>query len=121
METNKIGEITLIIILFVVLVCNAYFGYEYFSAEKNAASLSEMFWANTKIMSFQKVFVDKVLKTQGEVSYKDRLDLESAAVNTNNQDIVEAWHNFLSSETEEEAQLRVLYLLSLFSSRDIGI
>jgi len=120
METNKIGEIVLIIILFVVLASNAYFGYEYFSAKKNAAGLSEIFWSNAKIVSFQKIFVEKVLKTEGEVSYKDRLDLESSAVNTNNQDIVDAWHSFLISETEEEAQVRVLYLLSLFSGRAAG-
>lgn len=115
METDKIGEIILIAILFVVLACNAYFGYEYFLAEKNTAGISEIFLANTKIMSFQKIFIEKVLKSGGEVSYKDRLDLESFAQNTNNQDIVNAWHSFLASKTEEQAQARVLYLLSLFS------
>lgn len=115
METNKIGEIILIAILFVVLVCNAYFGYEYVSAQKNIAGISEIFLASTKIFSFQKIFVEKVLKAGGEVSYKDRLELESSVQNTNNQDIINAWHSFLASETEEQAQDRVLYLLGLFS------
>lgn len=72
---------------------------------------------NAKITIFQKLFIDKVLNAQGPVSQEDRLALEKAAADTNDQNIISQWHNFLNSKTETDAQKNVLILLSILANK----
>ena len=73
--------------------------------------------SNGKIIAFDTLFIQKVLKAQGEVSSEDRLRLENAVYETGDTQIVEEWHLFLASQTEEEAQSRALELLTMLSSK----
>ena len=74
---------------------------------------------NTDIISLQKLFIDKVLSTKGEVSVEDRLLLEKAVVDLKDNDIINAWNIFTASATEQEAQASVLVLLKLFAGKII--
>ena len=68
---------------------------------------------NAEILSFARMFVDKILKANGAVDFEDRLKLESSARALNDEEILNQWVKFTESKTEEEAQGEVINLLSL--------
>ena len=113
---NKI-TIILIILIILLLAGNIFLGVEYYSIKVQLQKVAVTSEVNSSILAFDKLFVDKVLKSQGETSYQDRLSLENAVVNTKDSTIIDAWHNFLASTTEADAHARVLVLLDLFAAK----
>ncbi|KKR62501.1 hypothetical protein A2643_01655 [Candidatus Nomurabacteria bacterium RIFCSPHIGHO2_01_FULL_39_220] len=69
------------------------------------------------ILAFQKLFVDKVLKSDGVVDYDTRRELEQSVGRTNDDAVISAWNAFLSAKTEDEGQVRVKELLSVLAER----
>ena len=74
---------------------------------------------NEKIVNFAKLFISKVLKAEGEVSYDNRYKLEEAARAINNKTIYDEWRKFLDSKTQLEAQIEVKNLLELLVNKII--
>jgi len=111
--------IFLIIIIFILLGSNAYFCYKYFPLKEQFDKVSNTNQINVKILTFNKLFVEKVLIQEGEVSYEDRLKLENAVVDTQDEEIINEWHLFLNSQTEADAQIRTKALLQLFANKII--
>lgn len=74
---------------------------------------------NKKLADFQKLFINKILEKQGEISYEERLDLEVAVTDTKDAEVIAQWHKFLDSKTEAEAQENVKELLKLFANKII--
>lgn len=110
--------IALIWVSFTLLLTGFIFvGFMYFSLLQKMRVVTQREAVNSTIVAFQKLFVDKVLMSQGEVSYQDRLYLENAVAKTDDPEIQEAWRTFLKSSTELEAQERTLVLLSLFANK----
>lgn len=68
---------------------------------------------NEKVLSFTKLFINKVLKAQGEVPFEDRLQLENAVRDINSKPISNQWANFTNAKTEADAQVQVKDLLEL--------
>jgi hypothetical protein len=66
---------------------------------------------NEKVLDFAKLFITKVLKAEGEVSFEDRLRLENMVRTINNKTIFDEWQKFINSKTETEAQIEVKNLL----------
>ena len=83
------------------------------SAEKEAAEKR----VNEKIITFNKLFIDKVLSAQGPVSYEDVFDLENAVSETGDAGLISQWNIFLASETEEDARRSVLAILKLCADK----
>jgi len=83
------------------------------SAEKEAAEKR----VNVKIITFNKLFIDKVLSAQGPVSYEDVFDLENAVSETGDAGLISQWNIFLASETEEDARRSVLAILKLCADK----
>lgn len=107
------------LILLLLFAGVVFLGTACMAINKNMQTVLNRNSANAKIIVFDKLFVEKVLKTKGEVPYEDRLKLENAVVNTKDADVLSAWKNFLASATEKEAQERVLVILSLFPNKII--
>jgi len=59
---------------------------------------------NIKIVSFLNLFIDKVLKTNEEVSFEDRLKLENAIRDIQDKDILFIWEKFTQAETSDDVQ-----------------
>jgi Na+-transporting NADH:ubiquinone oxidoreductase subunit NqrC len=116
-KNNHLWDIILIVVLVVLLASNIFYGAKYFSVQSRINMLNVRNASNAKIINFENLFVSKVLKSQGEISYQDRLDLENAVVATKDNDIISQWHNFLASKSETEAQQDVLTLLITFTSK----
>ena len=72
---------------------------------------------NDKIISFSKLFIDKVLKAESDVSFEDRLQLENSVRDINNKDILAQWQKFTDSKNESQAQEEVKNLLYLLVNK----
>ncbi len=73
----------------------------------------------SSVLNFQKIFVDKILNSKGEVKYEDRKEIDRLASNTNNQNLINSWNDFVLAKTEYEAQNKVreiLYIIADTSS-----
>ena len=72
---------------------------------------------NDKIISFSKLFIDKVLKADTDVSFEDRLQLENSVRDIDNKDILVQWQKFTDSKTETQAQEEVKDLLYMLVNK----
>jgi len=59
---------------------------------------------NEKVLVFTKLFVQKVLQGQDGISFEDRLQLENAVRDLNDQSIFNQWQKFTKSQNNTEAQ-----------------
>ncbi len=66
---------------------------------------------NEKAVYFAKLFVEKVLLGEGEVSFEDRLKLENAVRDINDQKIFDQWQAFTNSQSDKEVQISAGLLL----------
>lgn len=116
---NKIVSafIVFLIILNIILF-SAYFsrGAELQKTQNIVASIEH----SHNILAFQKLFIEKVLKSDGEVDYDTRRELEQSVGKTNDDAVIKAWNAFLSVKTEEEGQAKVKDLLSVLADRAYG-
>lgn len=82
-----------------------------------AENTVKTFQYNQNILEFTKLFVTKVLKSDGEVSFEDRLKLENAVRNINDKTIFDQWQKFVNAKNETEAQVEVKNLLETIVNR----
>jgi len=101
------------IIILVLLLGNIFFGFKYYSIQKENKLILENQKINDKVLVFSKLFVEKVLKTEKEVDFQTRLELENAVRDLNNQNILVQWQKFVESKTEDGAQIEVKNLLEM--------
>lgn len=113
MPTQKI---ILTIIILILVAVNVFFGVSYFFARQQLQIVERQLniqQNSTKIVNFTKLFIEKVLKAEKEVSFEDRLKLENAVRDLNDDEILRQWEKFTASKTELEAQEAVKNLLEL--------
>jgi len=106
----------LIIIILFLIAGNVYFGFRYLDTQKTLRQTQGALATkktNEKILEFTKLFIDKVLKAEGEVDFETRLKLESAVRDLNDEEILAQWQKFVNSKSESEAQQEVKNLLGL--------
>ncbi len=68
---------------------------------------------------FMKFFVDKVLGTNGTISFEDRVKLESDVRALGDDTLVKQWESFVASEDSEQAQQTAVRLMSMLANRMI--
>ena len=68
---------------------------------------------NDNVLSFMKLFIEKVLKAKNEVAFEDRLQLENLVRDLKDTTILKTWNDFVGSTTERDAQNNVIALLTL--------
>ena len=116
---NKNKKIV-IIVLFVLIVGNIFFAIKYFKTRTElkvatvALSVKE---TNEKIVSFNELFIEKVLNSTGEIEFETRLSLENAVRELGDEEILNQWKNFTNSKTEKDAQQEVKNLLNLLADK----
>lgn len=105
-----------VLIIAVLLVAVVVFLGQYYMTRQNliiAQNTIKTCQYNQKVLDFTKLFITKVLKADGEVSFDDRLLLENAARDTNNKKILDQWQKFTNAKTALEAQIEVKNLLEM--------
>lgn len=103
--------------LLVSLSCNIYLYLENSSFKNQFNNFLETKEFNEKVIAFNKIFVDKVLVEESQVSYEDRIKLENAVIATQDTEIIDQWHSFLNAKSEAEAQQETKKLLFLFANK----
>ena len=68
---------------------------------------------NDKVLNFTKLFIVKVINSKREVSFDDRVQLETAVRDINNPEIMAVWQKFVDSKNEAEVQDGVRNLLEI--------
>lgn len=111
-------------ILMVVLVClNIFFSVQYTSNIKKEGIQAEAELAKTEerlqTSRFMKFFIDKVLGTNGTISFEDRVKLESDIRAMGDQNLVKQWEAFVASTDSETAQESAVKLMSALASKMI--
>jgi len=110
----------LLIIIFALIASNAFFIVKYFAAQKEfnqVKTIADAKNTNKKVLNFTKLFVEQVLKADGEVDFEMRLKLENAVRDLGDDEILVQWQKFTESQTEEEAQAEVKNLLEMLVGR----
>src|SRR3989344_1788977 len=109
-------KIILIIVISILVAGNVLLGVNKFLVQEKLQMIEQKVKdqeSNLKILNFTRLFIEKVLKAENEVSFEDRLKLENAVRDLNDNEILAQWEKFVESKTEIEAQNAVKNLLEL--------
>jgi hypothetical protein len=125
MQTGIFDKTRLVanILMLLLVGLNIYFSVQYTQNMKinNAKKVEEMakMDENIKLSKFMKLFVDKVLGTNGTISFEDRVKLESDVRALGDENLLKQWDIFVASQNSEEAQKNAVRLMSLLMSKMI--
>lgn len=103
-----------LLVLIILVLGNLFLWVGYVASAKELKRLQQetsMYRVNTQVVNFLTLFIDKVLKTDKEVPFEDRLQLENAVRNINDQNILAKWEQFTGASTQDEIQEAVKNLL----------
>ena|SRR3989344_7630202 len=110
--------VSTVIVFLVLLNIVTWIAYK---SESRELALTQSAIANAEqsknILAFQKLFVEKVLNSNGTVDYDTRRSLEQSAGKTNDESVIAAWNAFLDAKTEIEGQARLKELLLTLADR----
>ena len=104
----------------VLLAAVVWLGLQYTKDQKELKADREALQVaqtNKNVLSFAQLFVDKVLRAQGEIDFDTRLELENSVRNTGDDQIINQWTKFSESQTESDAQEQVKNLLNLLITK----
>jgi hypothetical protein len=111
-------------VLMILLVClNIFFSIQYTQNMKSDDVKTQQEAARTEerlqTSRFMKFFVDKVLGTNGTISFEDRVKLESDIRALGDQNLTAQWEAFVASTDSETAQKSAVKLMSMLASKMI--
>lgn len=116
MDTKKAVIIILIISLALNAVLAVFLGVS-LNGFKNLKKQISSRQASQKVLEFAKLFVDKFLLSSGVVGFDDRLALENAVRDLNDEQIYKQWQDFINSPDNRQTQLSAGKLFNLLLKR----
>jgi hypothetical protein len=112
------------ILMLILLAGNIWFSVQYTSNIKEQADAQEQEQAISQkrfqIAKFLKLFIDKVLDTQGTVSFDDRVALEDGIRQLGDPALTDQWAAFVASKDTKSAQDSAIKLMSMLSNKMIN-
>jgi len=111
-----LDKVFLVLVILILLAGNVFFWMRYSAVQQELEKAKETLAIqeiNEKVLDFSKLFIEKVLKTEGEIDFENRLILENAVRNLGDEEVLNQWQKFTGSQTEAEAQIEVKNLLEL--------
>lgn len=115
-------RLILIIVVGALAISNVYFYMKVHSLSKELAisqTDATSVHKNERIINFTQLFIEKVLNADKEVDFETRLQLENAARDLKDSEVLAEWQKFTNSKTEAEAQSEVKNLLRLLISKAV--
>ncbi len=111
-------------ILMIILVgLNIFFSVQYTkNIQKDDAKIAEetsKTEERIKLSKFMKLFIDKVLSTDGTITFEDRVKLESDVRALGDEALVKQWEVFVASKDSESAQKSAVLLMSILMNKMI--
>lgn len=121
MQIFKKESIPFLIIVILAAAVLVLTGQYYITRQNliNSENTVKTFQYDQKVLNFTKLFITKVLKADGQVSFDDRLALENSVRNINDKIIFDQWQKFINAKTSLEAQIEVKNLLELLVNKII--
>ena len=116
----KNSEKILTAVVVVLTLFSAYLSTQYFFDKAQIKKDNQIIKAQTKnenITAFTQLLIDKVLSGQAMVSFDDRLQLENAVRNLNDQEIFDQWQKFVKAGTTQDGQRNLTLLLKLLIAK----
>ncbi len=113
-------KIIFLAVILIILATNAFFAFEFAKMQKelNQTKVAlENSQKNEQILNFNRLFIKKILKSDKEVDFETRLELENAVRNLKDDEILNQWKKFTEAEDENEAQREVKNLLWLLVNK----
>jgi hypothetical protein len=105
-------------LMFVLLCGNIYFSTQFIeNLSKPTVTDSTDVTLHIRATRSLKDFINKVLNTQNEVSFEDRVTLENDILQIHDPVVTNAWNAFVASKTAKEGQANAVKLLSLLVDR----
>lgn len=103
MQTQNYNKILITIIIFLV-ISNLFFVFRFIQDRKAVNQTAEKQRINTEILSFTKLFMEKVLRSSSTVSFDDRLLLENSVRGLKDEEIFSSWLKFTNAKSQTEVQ-----------------
>ena len=101
-------------LIFIAIICLAsFFAWQWYKSLKEMKIMSENYIENERIVNFISLFTSNMLSTEKEVSFNERLKMENAVRDIDNQEIFNQWQGFTDSSSDKEAQENARILLKL--------
>ena len=110
-------KLVIIVIIILSLVANIFLGINLFIENKKNIEIQQKIHLNTKVLDFANIFINKVLRAEGEISFEDRLKIENAVRDTQDNDIYDEWQKFVGAKTELEGREEIKNLLQLIVNK----
>ena len=107
----KLIVIIVIVIVVLSLAANIFLWISLLIENKKNIEIQQKIHLNDKVLDFANIFIDKVLRSKGEISFEDRLKIENAVRDTQDNEIYNEWQKFIVAKTELEGQERIVNLL----------
>jgi Ca2+/Na+ antiporter len=110
------------ILLILLVALNVFFSIQYNQnlKKKDEAQIAQAQKIEYRLQTaqFMKLFIDKVLSTNGEISYDDRKKLEDDVRALGDETLIKQWEVF-SASSGTSTQPAVIKLMSMLSNRMI--
>lgn len=110
------------ILLILLVALNVFFSIQYNQnlKKKDEAQIAQAQKIEYRLQTaqFMKLFIDKVLSTNGEISYDDRKKLEDDIRSLGDENLIKQWEVF-STSSGTSTQPSVIKLMSMLSNRMI--
>ncbi len=113
------------VLMLVLLAGNLYFSAQYIYNLRNekAPTVDEGAREITRIKNanFLKLFIDKVIKSNGTVSYEDRVQLENDVRQIRNPALAAQWELFVGSKDPKKAEVAASDLMLMLADGAISL
>ncbi|MEK7542376.1 MAG: hypothetical protein AAB524_01610 [Patescibacteria group bacterium] len=120
MQNDNVKFKVLLVILVLLLASNVFFAMQYIATQHELQEVQaalETQNINEKTLAFTQLFIEKVLKSETEVDFETRLQLENNVRGMGDQEILTQWQKFTESKNEQEAQKEVKNLLGVLMAK----
>lgn len=112
------------VLMIALVMMNIFFGIQYTQNIRNEDKMIEEQAQRTEqriqVAKFMRLFIEKVLSTNGTVTFEDRVQLENDVRKLGDEQIVKQWQSFVGSKDGEQAQQRAILLMSLLSNKMVN-
>lgn len=112
------------VLMITLVIMNIFFGIQYTQNIRNENRFIEEQAQRTEqriqVAKFMRLFIEKVLSTNGIVTFEDRVQLENDVRKLGDDQIVQQWQSFVGSKDGEQAQQRTILLMSLLSNKMVN-
>lgn len=112
------------VLMISLVMMNIFFGIQYTQNIRNEDKMIEEQAQRTEqriqVAKFMRLFIEKVLSTNGTVTFEDRVQLENDVRKLGDEQIVKQWQSFVASKDGEQAQQRAITLMSLLSNKMVN-